>query len=156
MPFLTDQDAETIRRRFAADLEAPVRLLLFLPTLGGLALAGQESEIPEYTRRLVHEVAALSDRLRVEEASLISQGDLADRYRVTYAPTLVFLRETDGGPPQDLGLRYVGLPGGYELVTLLEMVIGVSRGRPDLAPATVAQLAGLDRDLHLQVFVTPT
>ncbi|MBI3974809.1 MAG: hypothetical protein HY334_00280 [Armatimonadetes bacterium] len=150
MPFLNPQDAETIRRRFAADLEAPVRLLLFLPATGGLALPGEDWEIAEYTRQILTEVAALSDKVTVEEYGLLSHADEAQRYGIERVPAIVFLGR------EDYGVRYLGLPAGYEFVTMLETIIAVSRGRAELAQASREVLAALPGDVYLQVFVTPT
>ena len=150
MPFLNPQDADTIRRRFAADLETPVRLLLFLPATGGLTLPGEDWEIAEYTRRILTEVAALSDKVILEEYGLLSHPEEARRYGIEQVPAIVFLGQ------QDYGVRYLGLPAGYEFVTLLEVIIAVSRGRAELAEPTREALAALPGEIHLQVFVTPT
>lgn len=150
MPFLNAQDADIIRRRFATDLESDVRLLLFVAASGGLSLPGQEWEIAEFTRQIVTEVAGLSDRLRVEEYSLASHPEIAAQYGVALTPTIVFVGR------EDFGIRYVGLPSGYEFVTLLELIIAVSRGRGELQAASKEALATLPADAHLQVFVTPT
>ena len=150
MPFLNPQDADTIRRRFAADLDAPVRLLLFLPATGGLALPGEDWQIAEYTRQILTEVATLSEKVTVEEYGLLSHAEEAQRYGVEDVPAIVFLGR------EDYGVRYLGLPAGYEFVTLLEVIIAVSRGRTDLADPTREALAALPGETHLQVFVTPT
>ena len=150
MPFLNAQDAEVIRRRFAADLDSPVKLLLFLPATGGLALPGEDWQIAEYTRQILKEVAELSDKIQVEEYGLLSHGDVAQRYNVRLVPAIVFLGR------EDYGVRYLGLPAGYEFVTLLETIIAVSRGRGEVSEATRSVLAALPAGAHLQIFVTPT
>jgi hypothetical protein len=160
MPYINEQDAAFIRRRFEQDLEANVRLLLFQAATGGIALPGQEWEIAEYTRQILVELATLSDKVRVEEYSLASNPEQAKQHGVTLTPTIVFLRDGNGTSAGngsiDYGVRYVGLPAGYEFVTLLEIIIGVSKGRAELASEHAAMLAALNRDIHLQVFVTPT
>lgn len=150
MPFLNPQDAATIRRRFAADLEAPVRLLLFLAATGGLALPGEDWEIAEYTRQILTEVAALSDKVTLEEYGVLSHPGEAERFGIERVPAILFLGQ------QDSRVRYLGLPAGYEFVTLLEVIIAVSRGRAELAAPTREALAALPGEAHLQVFVTPT
>lgn len=160
MPYINEQDAAFIRRRFEQDLEANVRLLLFQAATGGIALPGEEWEIAEYTRKILMELTTLSDKMRLQEYSLASHPEQAQRYGVTLAPTIVFLKDEDGTSAEngsiDYGVRYIGLPAGYEFVTLLEIIIGVSRGRAELDAAHAATLAALNRDVHLQVFVTPT
>ena len=57
---------------------------------------------------------------------------------------------------RDVGVRYDGLPWGYELASLVGGVVEAGRLEPSLRPESVAALEELDRDLALDVFVTPT
>ena len=57
---------------------------------------------------------------------------------------------------RDLGVRYDGLPWGYELSSLVGAIVEAGREEPTLRPESVAALEALDRDLTLDVFVTPT
>jgi alkyl hydroperoxide reductase subunit F len=57
---------------------------------------------------------------------------------------------------RDAGLRYDGLPWGYELSSLVGAIVEAGRGEPTLRPESRAALDELDRDLALDVFVTPT
>jgi glutaredoxin-like protein len=57
---------------------------------------------------------------------------------------------------QDAGLRYDGLPWGYELSSLVGGIVDAGREEPKLRPDSLATLEQLDRDIALEVFVTPT
>jgi alkyl hydroperoxide reductase subunit F len=57
---------------------------------------------------------------------------------------------------RDAGIRYDGLPWGYELASLVGAIVEAGREEPSLRPESVAALGELDRDLALDVFVTPT
>jgi alkyl hydroperoxide reductase subunit AhpF len=57
---------------------------------------------------------------------------------------------------RDVGVRYDGLPWGYELSSLVGGIVEAGRGEFTLRPESLAALQGLDRDLALDVFVTPT
>jgi alkyl hydroperoxide reductase subunit AhpF len=57
---------------------------------------------------------------------------------------------------RDVGIRYDGLPWGYELGSLVGAIVEAGRTEPSLRPESVAALGELDRDLALDVFVTPT
>jgi alkyl hydroperoxide reductase subunit AhpF len=57
---------------------------------------------------------------------------------------------------RDVGVRYDGLPWGYELSSLVGAIVEAGRGEPTLRPESRAALEELDRDLALEVFVTPT
>ncbi len=150
MPLLTDQDAAFVRKRLADELVGDVRLVFFAPSLGGLAVPGADWEMAEYTRRILQEFARLSDRVHLEEHSLAGEPDLARRYGVARAPATLIIGA------EDYGVRFYGAPAGYEFVTLLELVLDVSKGRAPISDETRAVLARLPVDVHLQVFVTPT
>ena len=57
---------------------------------------------------------------------------------------------------RDVGVRYDGLPWGYELGSLVGGIVDAGRGETTLRPESLAALEELDRDLALEVFVTPT
>ncbi|MDR7521141.1 MAG: hypothetical protein QN168_01635 [Armatimonadota bacterium] len=150
MPLLNDQDAAFLRQRFAEEMAHEVRLVFFAPSAGGLALPGQDWEMAEYTRRILQEVAALSDRITLEEHSLVGEPELAAQYGIARAPATAIVGA------EDFGVRYFGMPAGYEFATLVDVILDVSRGRAPVSAQTMEALAALPGEAHLQVFVTPT
>ena len=57
---------------------------------------------------------------------------------------------------RDAGVRYDGLPWGYELGSIVGAIVEAGRAEPSLRPESLATLEELDRELALDVFVTPT
>jgi alkyl hydroperoxide reductase subunit F len=57
---------------------------------------------------------------------------------------------------RDAGVRYDGLPWGYELGSLVGGIVEAGREQPTLSADSLAALEELDRDVTLDVFVTPT
>jgi hypothetical protein len=57
---------------------------------------------------------------------------------------------------EDVGIRYYGLPWGYELGSLLGAVLEAGKRESSLAPESLERLTALDKDLAIDVFVTPT
>ena len=57
---------------------------------------------------------------------------------------------------RDSGVRYDGLPWGYELGSLVGGIVEAGRDEPSLRPDSLAALEELDREIALDVFVTPT
>jgi alkyl hydroperoxide reductase subunit AhpF len=68
--------------------------------------------------------------------------------------TVALIREVAGA--QDYGIRFLGMPAGYEFSNLIDSIIAVSTGDAGLSDATKAALAGLTEDVTIKVFATPT
>ncbi len=149
MAFINADVAKQVRRAFDA-LDAPVRLLVFTQGEGGAV----ECHFCQENRELIEEVAALSDKITVEVRDLVGDAPLAEQYRVNKIPALVVLR--DGPTPTDYGIRFYGIPSGYEFGTLIETIVLVSHGKAELRPKTLAELERLTEPVDIQVFVTPT
>jgi glutaredoxin-like protein len=109
-----------------------------------------ECEYCKETRELVEEVAALSDKLSVEVYDFEKDKPLADQYGVDKIPAIALVGA------KDYGVRFFGIPSGYEFGSLVEGVKLVSRGETRLSPATRALVQRLTKPVHIQVFVTPT
>lgn len=127
------------------ELVHEVELKVF--TASSLVVPGQDE--PGHQREtlsLLREVAELSDKLTVTEAS-IAGDDEAKAAGITRAPTIVFRRKGE----TRTNLRYLGLPSGYEFSTLLEAIRMV--GSDTSVEDSVGDLA---QPLLLQTFVTPT
>jgi alkyl hydroperoxide reductase subunit F len=98
---------------------------------------GRELDFGAETRSLLEQIAALSDRVGLT----VHETDEPGRWpRTTIADRLV----------------YHGLPWGYELATLVYAVAEAGREESSLSEASLAALAGLEREVSLEVFVTPT
>jgi alkyl hydroperoxide reductase subunit AhpF len=57
---------------------------------------------------------------------------------------------------RDVSVRYDGVPLGYELGSLVGAVVEAGRSEPQLRPESRAALEELEREVALDVFVTPT
>ena len=57
---------------------------------------------------------------------------------------------------KDYGIRFYGLPAGYEFSALLDAIIDVSKGDSGLGPESKEKLGKVTQPVHLEVFVTPT
>jgi glutaredoxin-like protein len=138
---LQDKDRQAIQKRFE-ELDKPVRLVNFTQEL--------ECQYCRETRTLLEEVAALSDKLTLEVFNFQTDREQRDAYQIDKIPATVILGE------EDQGIRYYGIPSGYEFATLLETILMLSKGESGLAPETRKRLQELKDPLHLEVYVTPT
>ena len=142
MSIFRPEDEAQVRGLFDA-LERPVELLVARGPEEAPLPGARDIDFGAETERIVAGVAALSERVtyRVEEAP---PG--FERY-----PAIAVLPEGE-----DVGLRYYGLPWGYELGSLIGAIIEAGRRESSLRPESLERLAGLERDLAIDVFVTPT
>ena len=145
MALLSTRDQDHLRREFQK-LTQPVKLIVFTQPL--------ECEYCRETRQIVDEVASLNDKIRVEVHDFVTDAAVAEGLGIDKIPAIALL--ADGPTPRDYGIRYYGIPSGYEFSSLVEDILMVSQGESGLSAATKAKLAALDKPLHLQVFVTPT
>jgi alkyl hydroperoxide reductase subunit AhpF len=143
MSLIDEQVAAQLKQEFERRLVGPVRLAAFFQTL-----ADPESE---QVRRLVEELCALDARLTYEGVNFVLERERVEALGIARTPAVAIL-----GAEKDHGIRFYGLPSGYEFGTLIDAVLDVSHGATLLGPDTVAALQALARPVHLQVFSTPT
>jgi glutaredoxin-like protein len=144
MALINDKDAKAVRDMLAK-LSNPVTLAVFTQEF--------ECEYCRQTRELVEEVSALSaGKVTVEIYDLVKDKVKADAMGIDKIPAVAVL----GGKGEDRGIRFFGIPAGYEFSSLLESLDLVAKGDSGLAPATREKLKTLTSPLNLQVFVTPT
>lgn len=142
MALIDDETAGQLKEEFGR-LVSPVRLLVF-----SQALADPESE---QVRRLVEEMAALDPKLSVESYNFVLDKEKAESLGIARIPAVAIL-----GGDKDYGIRFYGLPTGYEFGTLVDALLDVSSGESGLSPETRRGLQDLARPVHIQVFSTPT
>ena len=142
MELLRHDEEEKVREWFAA-LARPVELLVAV---------GPEETSPAGSR----DADFGAEAVRVAEG-LAELGELVG-VRVEQEPKgfprfpAISIRPEG----RDVGVRYDGLPWGYELGSLVGAIVEAGRAEPTLKPESVEALSTLDRDLALDVFVTPT
>ncbi len=141
MAILTDRDREAVKREFEK-LTGPVKVIVFSQELG--------SETCRQTEWLVKEVVELTDKASVEVLNLILDREKAKAYGVDRVPAIV----VEGA--KDYGIRFFGIPAGYEFTNLIDAIVVASTGKPALSEETRTALAGLTSPVHIKVFTTPT
>ena len=141
MRLLSRQDTRAVRQRLQV-MAGPVKLIHFTQKIG--LEYGRES------RRMLQEVAALSEKLSLEIHDYLLEKDQVAAYRVDKVPATIVRNA------KDYGIRFYGLPAGYGFANLLDAVQAVSQGDARLSDVTRGRLKVLSRPLHLEVFVTPT
>jgi glutaredoxin-like protein len=148
MALLSEKDQSTVGEAFDEQLEHPVNLVLFTYSEGSEGF--EECQYCEEMQQLAEEIAALSDQIDLVVCDFDNDVEKRESYGVVRAPALVIAGS------RDHGLRYYGIPSGYEAQSFIEDIIDVGRKSTDLSQNTRDWLKDLKQDVHLQVFVTPT
>jgi len=141
MTLIREEDATEIRQRLDAMVD-PVKLIHFTQELN--------IEYGRETRQLLEELAALSDKLSLEVYDYLLDNQKVAEYGVDKVPATAVRNG------KDCGIRFYGIPAGYEFATLLDAIIEVSQGTSELSADTKEKLSQITQPVHLQVFVTPT
>ena len=145
---------EATRKKFNEEIENEIKLVFFTQEPKRLVvpehLKGQECLFCRETRLLLTEVCSLSDKINLEILDFEGDKEKASVYGIDKIPATVVLGE------KDYGLRFFGIPSGYEYTSLVEAIIDVSKGKTSLSQNTKEALRIIRKDIHIQVFVTPT
>lgn len=141
MKHITDDIRKELEPIFNT-LDQDVRIVFFTQKM--------ECRFCAQTHELLTEVSSLSPRIQLEVLDFQADSKRAESLGVDKIPATVVM----GG--EDSGIRFFGIPSGYEFGSLIEAIQLVSSGKDNLSDATRKFLDQLETDIHLQVFVTPT
>lgn len=142
MSLLPEDKKQLLRNDFKQKLVDPVKIVVFTQEL--------ECRYCNETRKLSEEFPALSDKIATEVYDFVKDQDKAKELGIERIPALAVIGK------QDYGVRYYGIPYGYELQTLIEAIVNVSKGTTDLSEKTRAILKDIKTPVNIKVFVSLT
>jgi thioredoxin reductase (NADPH) len=108
---------------------------------------GQDDVFVQAARQLMRSFRELTDKITFREYAL--DHEMARRYRVDRAPTLLFA-------PERCSIRWLGAPLGEEGRTFLEMIILLGLGQSNLNDQAKKVLKDLQEPRSVKVFVSAT
>jgi glutaredoxin-like protein len=139
---IADNDREKLRLYLEKGMKDDVRLVMFTQEV--------ECEFCRETREIVQLLSSLSGKIKAEVYDFVADAERARELKVDKIPALVPLGK------RDYGIRFYGIPSGYEFMSLVDAIIDVSTGTADLSEGTKRAIKAISRPIHIQVFVTPT
>lgn len=141
MAILSDENRDDVREIFE-DLDREVTAHVF---------TDGDCEYCEETVELNEELADLSENYTVEVHSMDDAAAAEyDAAKYENAPVTVL---TDG---EIRGVRYYGIPSGQEFGAYVRDIVAVSTGETGLDDSVKAELAEIDEEIDITVFVTLT
>jgi len=138
---LSDSEKDALKKKFAA-LVNDVEIAVFTQEL--------ECQFCKETRELALGLAELSQKLKVKVYDFVKNGDEAIKYNIKKIPAIAVIGS------KDYGVRYYGVPAGYEFAAFMDDIIDVSRGTTSLSETLKKKIAEIKKAVHIQVFVSPT
>jgi len=109
-----------------------------------------ECEHCKMTRNLLEEVAALSEKISLETYDFVKEAELAKKYGIDRIPATALLGD------RDYGIRFYGVPAGYEFTSLIEDIMDISKRDAGLPEEILNELSKIDKPVHIQVLISPT
>lgn len=154
MEMLNKEVIEATKKKFDEEMADKMSLIYFTQEPRRLVvpeyLKGQECLFCKETRELLTELSSLSDKIELVIYDFIADKERAIAYNIDKIPATLVMGE------KDYGIRFFGIPSGYEYASLIEAIIDVSKGKTGLSQKTLDTLKTVDKNIHIQVFVTPT
>ncbi|MCX7947491.1 MAG: thioredoxin family protein [candidate division WOR-3 bacterium] len=141
---IREEDKKTIKKLFDEKLKDNVKIIFFMQNLN--------CEYCYDTERLLNEISELSEKIKLEKYNLISDEEVAKKWDVSRVPAIILTDEDES----IRGVRYFGIPAGYEFSSLIEDIIMVSNKDSGLSQSIRERLSEINQKVHILVFVTPT
>jgi glutaredoxin-like protein len=143
MPFITGDDAKQVGE-ILEKLPRTVKLTYFTQEL--------ECQFCRETHQLMNELKELGNgKIDLEVYNFVNDKEQVEKFNIDKIPAIAV---TAGD--KDFGIRYYGIPSGYEFSSILEDIQEVAAGEPSVSEETREAIQKITQPIHLQVFVTPT
>jgi len=102
-------------------------------------------------RNLAEEIAQISpSKVKVEIHNFVTDRETVEKYRIDKIPAIAVVGK------EDYGVRFYGVPAGYEFPSLLSAIKIVSEGQSDITQASKHKLGAITKPIHIKAFVTLT
>jgi len=136
---IDERSRRELREKFQRELQNEVSLFVFV--------GPENEEYCDFTVQLCEELSELDSRI-APTVYQDSNGE-AIRLAITRTPTVLI------GWDQGYKVKYTGAPVGQEAGGFIETISLVSRGESGLRGDSRTKLQNIDRDVTIQVYVTP-
>ncbi len=145
------REQEYIRQLFSQELEGKVKIDYFTQRPSAIYLPGREEcGTCEDTRKILEELAALSEKIQLTVHELAEARDEARKLKIDKVPGIVMRG------PVNRPLRFFGMPGGNEFPNFIEAIAAASKTKLDVGEETAKALKKLKDKVSITVYVTPT
>jgi glutaredoxin-like protein len=129
------------------------KMLGALPNIVKLVVFKQEFQCQycHVVMEMTAELASMSEKILLEQYDFVKDAETAKKLGIDKIPAVAVL-----GAEKDYGIRFFGVPGGYEFLSLLEAIKLVGNAAHGLPQGIVDELNKVDAPVKLQAVVSPT
>lgn len=99
---------------------------------------------------LADEVASLSDKISVEKYNFVTDKAKTEQYKIDKIPAIAVADD------KDFGIRFYGVPGGFEFSSFIDAIKLVSSRESQLAKKTKEEISKITKSVLIKIFVTLT
>jgi glutaredoxin-like protein len=143
LSLISKEDQDEIRRIFTERLREEVNVIIFTQEF--------ECDYCKESRMLLTELAQLSNgKVKVQVYDFVKDNTKAQEFKINKIPATLIMGD------KLYGIRYFGIPSGYEFSSLIDDIIDVSNRATRLSNSTKEKLKQINKPVNIQVFVTPT
>lgn len=150
MQLLTEDLRVELSRRLEA-VAQPLRIVLFSEPASGIYVPGRRECVScKQAEDLMQEVAGLSDKLSLEIYNVKEDQQMAKDWGIEHTPTISIVAD------DDVGIRFIGLPNGYEFGSFFETILSFSKKDFGLSEEVAERVAEVSEQIDIKTFSTPT
>ena len=142
MPLINEHIKEHLKEIFEKELKDEVRLIVFTQEI--------KCDFCEEVMEIVQELASLSKKIKVEAYDFLIDDGKVKEYGIDKIPAIAIMGR------KDYGIRFYGLPSGYEFSAFVDDLVDISKGNSRLSDKAKIIIKSIKKPLQIQVFVTPT
>lgn len=141
MALLDDSNREKIQD-FLKAMQDKVEVIYFTQEM--------ECDICKQTRQFLSEISELNDNLVLTIYDFVDDDDKAKELGVEQIPAIV-LKNKEGS---NTGIKFYGLPGGYEINSFLTSLVEVSGNKEEVELDIQKRIDKIEKEINIKVFVT--
>jgi len=140
--FLNDEIKQQLKDEFAK-FDKNIEVLYFTKKI--------DCDLCEPTEGLLNEITELTDKISFKIFNFVNDKEEVEKYAIEMTPAIV-IKSID----KDYGIRFYGIPAGYEFTSLFESLRLISLEDADYDTETIEEIKKIDKPVKIKVFVTPS
>ena len=142
MGLLKDTDIQFLKEKFGKELGEEVKVIAFTSE-------NQNKDNNTVFKDILTEVSDLDERIKLEFYSE-DDKEMVEKYGITMYPAFAMVGE------KDYGVRFYGIPSGYEFAALIENLVDISKNKSAFPADLLDEVKSINEEITIKVFVTPT